>query len=831
MAKYKLKTLTALINEDYNQELNYYSIPFPKNWENKLWYIYKRESKYYDKKYIPIKSLNEVLAAKFPEIISFNSGKNKKYSWLLSKRKIDIEELFYNYISTWILKVLSNKASEKELLEVIKSFSLDDLKWNEQTVELLSDRVNSNGTYNPKFDYYKLIPDYFVDRLKNKTLKINGINFKFKKAGEELISWPPQNVEFKNHEEFYSLALKIEPKTLPHFDKPVIQINPSLKRWVSLPVKYEQNKSNLKWYKNASVYFEASKFDNKRSDLIKTELKNQKQYHEWRNYHIDILKELNFENKIPNLNNLLEAPVEFLKADTNRAAISLSTNFINFSSYLVQDGISLKDNSNFFEEILKKLPELVDFNEKYEIEQININGKKHKGLYDTRKKRDKSKRRELIKNQLGSPIKFEIIYENENLKKGLVDEIIDILGIDKNQNGDLYTSHELEVEIITRKEGKILAALDNKEGTKKSYKRAFSKRITEIKEKFDKRNITTLSLVELRNVGGKKGFKKSKDPKKAIRKGLAQRNRLSQFITPLKDSEKKSTQKNRIKSAVWDLLRQSGYIHSMPKVTLLKNDKTTPEDLNFFGFYLISKRRKGSNNIKIPVIINTKTDSYEIKVKYPGSNNEWKSYSNALLDIANNTNGFSFYLNKEKINNFLFKVFNKEIIHTKNPVLIADSSNMGSEWKWINNYMISKDVISFGGVHEKRMDKLNNLRIIRISSEHDPKWFGEAIDENKIDYTTGMFKFDENRFWIIPPKTQTLRKINQKKSKLDFIKKPYKKARLLEIYPVRLLNGDKNEEWVKIIHLLKSISTHYDYQTKLPAPLHHASKIEEYILN
>lgn len=137
MAKYQLKTLTALINEDYNQKLNYYSIPFPKNWENKLWYIYKRESKYYDRKYIPIKSLNEVLAAKFPEIISFNSGKNKKYSWLLSKRKIDIEELFYNYISTWILKVLSNKASEKELLEVIKSFSLDDLKWKEQTVELL----------------------------------------------------------------------------------------------------------------------------------------------------------------------------------------------------------------------------------------------------------------------------------------------------------------------------------------------------------------------------------------------------------------------------------------------------------------------------------------------------------------------------------------------------------------------------------------------------------------------------------------------------------------------------------------------------------------------
>jgi len=94
-----------------------------------------------------------------------------------------------------------------------------------------------------------------------------------------------------------------------------------------------------------------------------------------------------------------------------------------------------------------------------------------------------------------------------------------------------------------------------------------------------------------------------------------------------------------------------------------------------------------------------------------------------------------------------------------------------------------------------------------------------------------MFKFDDNRFWIIPSKTQTLRKINQKKSKLDFIKKSYKKARLLEVYPVRLLNGDKNEEWVKMIYLLKSISTHYDYQTKLLAPLHHASKIEDYIFS
>jgi hypothetical protein len=831
VAKYQLKTLTALIDEDHNKKLNYYSIPFPERWESKLGCIYNRHSKYSNKKYLPIKSLNEVLAAKYPEIISFNSGKNKKYSWLLSKKKIDVDELFYNYISTWILKSFSKKASKKELLELIKTFSSDDLKWQEKEVKLLSDSVNSNGTYNPNFDYYKLIPDYFIDRLKNKTLKINGMNFKFKKAGEELISWPPEKVEFKNHEEFYSFALKIEPKTLPHFDKPVIQINPSFKRWVSLPIQYENDNSNLKWYSNATVYFEANKFDNKRSDLIKTELRNQKYYHKWKNYHIDILKELHFENKIPDLNDLLETPVKFLKADKNIAAVALSTNFINLSSYLVKDGISLKDNSDFFEEVLKELPELVDFNEKYEIEQININGKKHNDLYDTRKKRDKSKRRKLIKNQLGSPLRWEIIYENEDIKNRLINEILDILELDKNTNGDLYTSPELEVEIITRKEGKILAPLCNEEETKKSYKKAFNKRVTEIQEKFDKEDITTLSLIELRNVGGEKGFKKAKDPKKAIRKGLTQRNRLSQFITPLKDDEKEVTKKNRINSAVWDLLRQSGYVHSMPKVTLQKKSKTTPDALNLFGFYLINKRRKYSDDIRFPIVVSAKTDSYEIKVKYPGSNNEWKCYSNALLDIANNTNGSGYYLNDEKINNFLFKVFNKEIIYTKNPVLIADSSNMGSVWKWINNYMISKETINFGRTHKKRMDEINDLRIIRVNSEHDPKWFGDALNENKIDYTTGIFKFNKNRFWIIPPKTQTLRKYIQSESKLDFINKPYKKARLLDVYPVRLLNGDKNEEWVKIIYLLKSISTHYDYQTKLPAPLHHASKIEEYIFS
>jgi len=69
-------------------------------------------------------------------------------------------------------------------------------------------------------------------------------------------------------------------------------------------------------------------------------------------------------------------------------------------------------------------------------------------------------------------------------------------------------------------------------------------------------------------------------------------------------------------------------------------------------------------------------------------------------------NGRSYYLNDQKINNFLFKVFNKEIIHTKNPVLIADFSNMGSVWKWINNYMISKEVINFGGTHKKRWKNL-----------------------------------------------------------------------------------------------------------------------------
>ncbi|MFW5891627.1 MAG: pPIWI_RE module domain-containing protein, partial [bacterium] len=554
----KLQTLTALIREEADRTINYYTISFPKKWDNKLNTIYYRHEKNIDRKNIPIKVLNEILAARYPEIISYNSGKNKIDNWLISKKKINLEELFYNYISTWILKVFSKKVAEKELINVINSFKKDDLEWREKKINLLNNDVNSNGTYNPGFEYYKLIPDYFIDRLKNKTFKINGRNFEFKKAGAELFSWPPEKVDFKQHEEFFSFSLKIEPKTLPHFDEPVIQINPSFKRWVSLPVKNGKGKSNLKWYSNATVYFKANKFDNKRSDLIKTEFVNRRTHHEWTNYHMDILRELDFDNKIPKLEDLIKNPVAFLKDDKNTAAISLSTNFNNFSYYFLKSGLTTSDNQEFFEETLKFLPELKNSNEDLTLENFNLQKKKSGDLYAIRKNREKSKRRKLIKDQLGSPLRFEIIYENEDMKERLLAEIKNILGIEQNKTGKNYITSELEVEIITRKEGKIISALEHKDYENNSYKKAFNKRITEIKSRFDKKDIITLSLVELRNVGGKKGFKKSKDPKKAIRKGLAQRNRLSQFITPLKDNEKKSTQESRVKSAVWDLLRQSG---------------------------------------------------------------------------------------------------------------------------------------------------------------------------------------------------------------------------------------------------------------------------------
>ncbi|MFW5795523.1 MAG: pPIWI_RE module domain-containing protein, partial [Bacillota bacterium] len=692
----RLQTLTALIKEDADKTLNYYSLSFPEKWDNRLKAIYFRDDKNSYRKNIPIKVLNEILAAKYPEIISYNSGKNKIYTWLISKKKIDIDELFYNYISTWILKVFSEKAIQKELINLINSFKKDDLKWKKKEINLLNNKINSNGTYNPGFEYYKLIPDYFTNQLKDKTLIINGRNLKFKKAGTELISWPPEKVEVKQREEFYSLVLRIEPKTLPNFDKPIIQINPSFRRWVSLPLQYEKNKSNLKWYSNAGVYFEAGRFDN-RSDLIKTELSNRKTHHEWANYHMDILTELDFDNKIPNLEDLIKNPAAFLKADKNKAAISLSTNFNNISYYFSKSGLTTLDNQEFFEETLKFLPELKNSNEELYLKQFSRQKKSAGDLYESRKDRKKEKRRKLIKEQLGTPVRFEIIYENKDMKERLLAEIIKVLGLDQSKKKKIYKTPELEVEIITRKEGKIISALEYEVDDKdKSYTEAFNQRINEIKSVFDKKNITTLSLVELRNVGGDKGFKNSKDPKKAIRKGLAKRNRLSQFITPIKDNEKKSTKESRVKSAVWDLFRQSGYLHYSPQVGLGKSVNSVPEELNIFGFYLINKRRKYDADIKYPIIISTQTNSYDIKLKYPDSNNEWKSYSKALLDIANNINKNSYKLNQDKINNFLFKVFNKEIINTKNPLLIADSANMGSEWKWINNYKISKEFISFG---------------------------------------------------------------------------------------------------------------------------------------
>jgi hypothetical protein len=824
----KLQTLTALIKEDADKKISYYTISFPEKWDNKLKTIYFHDKKNIKRKNIPIKVLNEVLAAKYSEIISFNSGDNKKYTWLISKKKIDIEELFYNYISTWILKAFSEKASEKELLELIKTFSLDDLEWKKKKINLLNNKVNSNGTYDPGFEYYKLIPDYFIDRLKNKTLKINDRNFKFKKAGDELISWPPEKVESERREEFYSLALKIEPKTLPHFDKPIIQINPSFKRWISFPVKYKKNKSNLKRNKNASVYFEANRFDDKRNDLIKTEFTNKKTQHEWRNYHIDILKELHFENKIPVLNDLLEDPAAFLKADKNKAAISLSTNFNSLSYYFLKSGLNTSDNQDFFEETLKLLPELKNSNEILPLKDFSIQKKKNGDLYTNRESREKSKRRKLIKEQLGTPVRFEIIYENEAMKKKLQAEIIKILGLDQNKKEQFYTTPELEVEIITRKEGKIISPLEYENDEDKSYREAFNQRITEIKSVFDKTDVTTLSLVELRNVGGKKGFKSSQDPKKAIRKGLAQRNRLSQFITPLKDNEKEKSKKHRVKSSVWDLFRQSGYLHYPPQVRIGKTDNSVPKNLNIFGFYLINKRRKYNENIRYPVIISVQTDSYDIKLKYPDSNNEWRSYSDALLDIANNINKNSYKLNRNKINNFLFKVFNKEIINAKNPVLIADSANMGAEWKWINNYEISKELISFGKAHKKRMDELNNSRIIRLNSAHSPKWY----TTNKCNYTTGLFELEKgNIFYLIPEKPASLKDVDYSKSKLDKIKTSYRKANPLEVYPVKLLKGDKAKEWIRIISLLQTTSSHYDESTKLPVPLHYAIQIEEYIFS
>ncbi|MFW6025840.1 MAG: pPIWI_RE module domain-containing protein [Candidatus Woesearchaeota archaeon] len=842
MAVYDLRLASALIKEKYNREIEYYKLKFPADiyWDLKKYF---QNFKNRRKINLPFASLNFVIENNFAEVIYANNNGYfaQKGEWLYLDEKINLDNLS-RIIKVWMQVIFTDSNGEvyQPVREIISNFAFEKLVWRKKNILLKEKSLLDNNTVDPDGDTFKIIPSYITRTISRNDfeVKLGEERFKIRSCGDELISWPPKEYKYRDKSYFYSLGIDISLCTYPKFSEPVINFNSYLKRWVSQPLIANNGYYRPKFNSNLTLYFENNPhlINKNTNSIYKTMIRSKANKILWdeNDYKHKIMTRLSLSKNMPQINYLLREPKKLLvDNDHINAALVYSSKIDN--PPLIRSGFSLTDQAAVFNQIIENIEELYPFDSKYKIVRMRNNVSIKPNILKKRKARSKLdknndelfSRKNKIAENTGGKIKFEIIYQTTEHKQNLKEEILNILNIkNSNLDKDIFKTGELIVEITSIEGGEILSGLMGSD-----FKDAYYKRIEMIKNKFEKTDETVLTIVELENKDfwNKKG--RGQDPKSAIREGLALTNRLSQFITVYKKEDEYRLLKAKVNNSIWDLLRQSGFLPS-PPVFKLKGEYDF-SNLDIYGFYVLKKNStKNKQSIHYPVIIHLNSNDSKIKLKYPDSNSHWYNYKDVLLDLAVNSNFAekrNYRLQNEQINKFFSKIMRKEIFQSKNPVILTESVNIRRYWSWISNKWVNSERLYFNNRNKTfDLDKASKLRIIRYNCSETPDVFGEASD-GEISSTTGLFNIIDNLYFSLAEKTNTDRKINHKISKLKNLNKYYRSHKAVEIYPAYLQKNDNPENWAKFAHELRKMSSHYDYFTKLPMPLHLASKLEEYI--
>lgn len=196
--------------------------------------------------------------------------------------------------------------------------------------------------------------------------------------------------------------------------------------------------------------------------------------------------------------------------------------------------------------------------------------------------------------------------------------------------GRAGTYDDVEIEIKMRLEDGLLDALDGRTPADAA------KRMGEIHGAIPRAAESTpvACIVILPRYGHKRDAEDPDpdlDPKQAIRMGLAQTGRLSQFLTPRQQVLKKGEQDTfdiRCRAAVCDLLRQLGFTYEP------KDSEALKPAAPLYGVHLYSKHEKYARNPAIVSVVEMALSAGTARVLCPQLGPTWMPYWKALLKLA-----------------------------------------------------------------------------------------------------------------------------------------------------------------------------------------------------
>jgi tetratricopeptide (TPR) repeat protein len=819
-----------------------------------------------EKTTIPI-ALNKAMRALVPDLIyiAANAGQSGDRPWLYSETPINPQAL-HLILHAWVQTQFS-QATEQQRRNVLNQLRVEDLRWQDTTLNTAEWSTAPNGTAQlGSDDNFILMPHLLTAALSKPdvALQFGSELLRFRRAplvpgtrGAEVVSWPPLQYSDKRGCWYWSVVITFTLQTVPFQDFPVVHCDISLRRWVSLPNTYLPRGEETSAYLLTQVpWLEELHHSNSFQvapvgwEFVPAaeQQEGQPPYRlTWGSNLAPLLNRLNRQHPFPTPQDIIANPASALNLNDSPNTALVYRNGIK-PEHGVGPGLGPEDRRLLAEQIAELLAPEWEFVANPLRVKFTSDVPKNPFLPESKEKTTplsqfQVQRCRAIAHAVGNQLIVEIWYQRSSTRDALIQVVRECLGIPESASFPYkFPDLEFTLDIRTQHLGTLGAELEldpGINGKKEQRRQAISQRGEEVAAKVPSASGVIVAFIEL---DGKEVFKHQPetDPKDALRRGFALVNRLTQFISTEDKNQKEEKLSHRALNGFLDLLRQLG-VQAPPKIVIKKH--SLPEPLHYVGLWLIKQNAPTSadGGIKrVPVMVHMASDSAEIKAIALGFDT-WLPYPEALMKIAK---GEALGVARiEQAIPFIQQKLKGDVLTLGDTLLLCHAQNLRNAWSWLSNGNLTRDLVAFGKEKTQSITHFKGLRIVRVrdSQSHEtPEWYAQEEDEH--GFAKGIFQMGERVFASTYNKPLQFKNLSVNLSKVSswttkkgktFEPSPdtyFWNPGLVELTVACIQPDDEVLPWAALTHELRHLALHYNEALKLPLPLHLAKQIGDYVL-
>jgi hypothetical protein len=678
--------------------------------------------------------------------------------------------------------------------------------------------------------------------------------------GAELVSWPPHVYVSRNGTRYsWSYTLRLSAQTLPFDPSPRIHVHVGIRRWARSPVFDAERAIGIHllspspWADHTSPFGIASiKWHKSRS--------GSDGYLGWNDDLAPTLARLTTQDRLPDPRDLARDPLAYLEppaSDRNPDAVPVAGVAFRYGlgencKHAVGDGVSARDRWRLFTQLHPALGQIAHPVRPYN--QLKPATRKRPGQEELTRIDPAH-----LAAATAGDLDLTLLFDSAAIRADLMDATARALDLtwtaaelapaDLTQ-GIEHTEQKGPLTVTVRVEpvgalGSELTPDPAITSRKDRAAAAVATRRAETSRRFDAQSAPGAARLACIEMADASSFSPDTDPKKAVKAGAWDAQVLTQNVTPPKPlgrgpgHESEDSRRNRVRSSVRDLLiRQTGLI--TPPETLGLPEAPL-HDITTVGLWVV--RRNGDDRAILPLAVARIPDEPFVRVRLPRAS-EWTPMRQALLALSD-TAADRIYA-PAQVQEFFNDVI-EEISDGSDTAVFTLAQNIRSLCKGLTNDNLQQDVLAFtpeSPVPPRHLKGIRHLRLrTNLRSETSQVFaHGDVIGETTVGHAAWLWEdADHPRlFYSTPGKPNSAGKGSPHGSRLEaHLTKHGTRVdtladvwnpRLLEITAALLQPGDNAAAWAAIPHQHRYICAHYADPLALPAELHFANKIGEYLL-